>query len=264
MCAYCLCAHSLFTILHSQLTPGLDYKRFIDLADRFTTEIKHYGNTKHVVHGLQHVAKICLPDYTPSEVHSASTDALLSMRLFKLSGGRVEKSKELKAMHHKLRQGKRPDRSYLASHGYVIDDVCCAAYSTTPCRCRQPNVKIILAAKRGEYPYPYPPVPSLSLSPRLVSPGTIVASASVSAPPAPQAPSATVMPTAPPVAAPAPAPLVPPSPYLNDEYPMSYSTIQETQMRGGGRFNPHANYTDDHDNLYGYFYGNSGGSGRYD
>eukprot|EP01032_Pedospumella_encystans_P001687 gene1687-1967_t len=69
-----------------ELTPGLDYKRFIDLADRFTTEIKHYGTTKHVVHGLQHVAKICLPDYTSSEVHSASTDALLSMRLFKLSG----------------------------------------------------------------------------------------------------------------------------------------------------------------------------------
>lgn len=234
----------------------------------FTTEIKNFGQTKQVVFGLQHVAKICLTGYVPTEVHSAATDALISMQLFKLFGGRSANQKALKAMHHKLRQGGRPERSYLAINNYALGDVCCAAYSTAPCRCGQPNIKTIFAAAPGQFPYPFPVVAPVS------------AHVPAPAPAPPSAPSAPALKantgairqqaSQPQVAAAAPQPVAPPAPpapsacstTLIDEYPTSYRTIWETQMRGGGLFNPHDNYDDDYDNLYGDFYGNSGGSDR--
>lgn len=216
---------------------------------------------------MQHVAKICLPDYVPSAVHSASTDALISMQLFKLSGGTVVNKKALTAMHHQLRQGGRPERFYLANHSYTVDDVCCAAYRT-PCRCGQPNVKVILGAAPGTYPYPYPVVEPSSASTASVPSADAPTgrnSVPTAAPtPAAQAPAppvavAPAIPTA--VSAVAHVPLPPQAP--REDFLPSCTTIQESVMRYGG-FNPHANYRDDHDNLYGDFYGNSGGSGRYD
>lgn len=204
------------------MVEGTDYKRFIDLADLFTIEQQKHGVAKTIVHGLQHVASICLPDYEPTNVHSAAVDAKVSIKLFKLTGGPMINKKAMKAIHHKLRQAPRSQKSLIARYNYRLGDVCCAGYSKTLCLCRQPNIKEVLA---GEYPYPFP----------VVTPAQMNEMNSISRPDR--------------------AEDFEPC----ESYPRSYDTILETIQRGGGRFNPHENYRDDYDNLYGDFHGNSGG-----
>lgn len=227
------------------MVQGTDYKRFVDLAELFTTEQKAYGKVKHVVHSLRHVAKICLPDYELMSVHSAAVDALISIKLFKKIGGAARKQKDLKAIRHKLHQAPRSPQSMIAKNNFRLGDVCCAGYSKTVCLCRQPSIKLVLAAMEGEYSYPFPivtPAQIKEMNPVLVHPSTVFVMSPVA--------------TRGPVVAPM---LTTASRIKSFEYPHSYRTIHETMQRGCGYFNPYDNYDDDYDHMYGDFYGNSGG-----
>lgn len=265
-----------------QLVQGTHYKHFIDLADIFRVEYHQNGTKKTRKFALRHVAEVLLDVEINTTVHSAEQDALHSMRLLKLYGGRGKAAEKfLKQAKHKLHLSK-PTVKQLEIPDVTEDGVCCCGYRPQRCPCNQPSLTEVLKdpdALHRDYPTINLPCNVSTHSVPLSRPTFANTALQPPAPPFP--PSAAVVTSAPLTMSASPATPSITVPRVNNrarnsstskmttrttmtsssslchDWPSPSSSMYEAMLRG--TFNPHENYDDDYDNIYGDFYGNYGG-----
>ena len=115
-----------------QLKEGTHYKEVIDIAHFFKQLNRRYAN--YSFRSLQHTAQELLK-IDMSGSHSATKDALASMKLYRLytEADTGRKQSMVKQVH----SGRQPV-SVAKQHNYSIDGVCLAAFNRRSCTCNDP------------------------------------------------------------------------------------------------------------------------------
>ena len=124
--------HPASDIKWLQLQKGVHYKEVIDIAHFFKRYNSRYRNSSF--RSLQHTAQVLL-GMDMSGSHSASNDALASMKLYRLYTEATPEQQ--KSMVNKVHAGRQAT-SVAKQHNYNIDGVCLAAFNKTSCTCNDP------------------------------------------------------------------------------------------------------------------------------
>lgn len=124
--------HPASDIKWLQLQQGVHFKEVIDIAHFFKRYNSRYRNYSFC--SLQHTAQVLL-GMDMSGAHSATNDALASMKLYRLyTEAPPDQQKSMVTKVHARRQAI----SVAKQHNYNIDGVCLAAFNKNSCTCHDP------------------------------------------------------------------------------------------------------------------------------